>query len=240
MLAIGKAAQYLGFSIDTLRRWSDKGDLKPTFITPGGHRYYSLDDLDRFNQDIFVLAKDWVYAQDPFEPKNDYYCPDQQTFQSRLGKLEIILRDTQKVGDEYSLISLIVGEIGNNSFDHNLGTWPDIRGIFFAHDPQRRKIVLADRGRGVQETLKQVKPEIKNDQEALTIAFTEIISGRAPENRGNGLKSVREVIKNIMKDILINLYFQSGSAALVLEQGNDYKMIAPERAIRGCLAMITY
>jgi len=240
MLPIGKAAEYLGVSVVTLRRWGDKGDIKPSFISPGGHRYYSKDELDRFAEDIFILAKDWIYAGEPFEPKREYYCPDQQTFQSRLGKLEIILRDTQKVGDEFSLISLIVGEIGNNSFDHNIGTWPDIRGIFFAHDPQRKKIVLADRGRGIQATLKHVRPEIKDDFEALTIAFTEIISGRAPESRGNGLKSVREVIKNIMKDIPINLYFQSGSAALTLERGSDYKITTPEREVRGCLAMITY
>jgi len=32
-------------------------------------------------------------------------------------------------GDAY-MAGAIAGEIGNNSFDHNIGNWPDMAGIF--------------------------------------------------------------------------------------------------------------
>lgn len=45
LLNIGTASEYLGISIDTLRRWEKKGRIKP-LRSPGGHRYYSKAELD--------------------------------------------------------------------------------------------------------------------------------------------------------------------------------------------------
>lgn len=45
LLSIGESSEYLGVSIDTLRRWEKKGRIAP-LRSPGGHRYYSRDDLD--------------------------------------------------------------------------------------------------------------------------------------------------------------------------------------------------
>jgi excisionase family DNA binding protein len=45
LLSIGKSSEYLGVSIDTLRRWEKKGRITP-LRSPGGHRYYSKDELD--------------------------------------------------------------------------------------------------------------------------------------------------------------------------------------------------
>ena len=42
---IGEAADYSGFSIASLRRWSDAGKL-PHFRTPGGQRRFLKEDLD--------------------------------------------------------------------------------------------------------------------------------------------------------------------------------------------------
>jgi hypothetical protein len=61
----------------------------------------------------------------------------------------------------FSLLTSVAGEIGNNSYDHNLGQWPDIPGIFFAYDLNKKQIALADRGVGILETLRKVKPELK-------------------------------------------------------------------------------
>lgn len=44
MLSIGEAADYIGVSVDTLRRWSKK-DRVTTYRSPGGHRYYKKKDL---------------------------------------------------------------------------------------------------------------------------------------------------------------------------------------------------
>ena len=45
LLSIGKSSEYLGVSIDTLRRWEKRGRITP-LRSPGGHRYYSKDELD--------------------------------------------------------------------------------------------------------------------------------------------------------------------------------------------------
>jgi hypothetical protein len=109
-----------------------------------------------------------------------------EQFQARLSRITPLTT--------VSLVTAIAGEIGNNSFDHNLGNWPDIPGIFFSYSIRSRKVVLADRGQGILATLKRVRPELTNADEALKVAFTETISGRFPEARGNGLKFVRSII----------------------------------------------
>jgi len=43
-MGIGEAAQVLGVSITTLRRWAASGKLEPV-LTAGGHRHYDLAKL---------------------------------------------------------------------------------------------------------------------------------------------------------------------------------------------------
>jgi excisionase family DNA binding protein len=47
LLNVGQAADYLGVSAASLRKWSNDG-LVPTYRTPGGQRRYARDDLDTF------------------------------------------------------------------------------------------------------------------------------------------------------------------------------------------------
>jgi len=44
--SIGKSSEYLGVSIDTLRRWEKKGVIT-AYRSPGGHRYFLRPDLDK-------------------------------------------------------------------------------------------------------------------------------------------------------------------------------------------------
>jgi excisionase family DNA binding protein len=46
-LGISEASQLLGVSEATLRQWTDEGSIK-AFVTPGGHRRYSPDELKEF------------------------------------------------------------------------------------------------------------------------------------------------------------------------------------------------
>ena len=137
----------------------------------------------------------------------------------------------------YSLIVLIAGEIGDNSFAHNLGKWPDTAGIFFGYDLTKHIIVLADRGLGILETLRRVRPQLSSHVAAVEVAFTEFISGRAPEKRGNGLKLVREVVT----DQPIDLFFTSGDAEVRMK-GSDkvFRVTRGQRIVRGCLAKIEF
>jgi excisionase family DNA binding protein len=239
LLSISQAAKYLGVSINTLRRWDESGKLKSVREKIGGNRYYRSFDLNIFKNDIFSQALKWVKLKNATEANlvDDFYCPNSAVFQARLQVLEKRLGQIADLNETYPLITSMVGEIGNNSFDHNLGNWRDVPGIFFGYDLSKSYVVLADRGQGVLKTLKRVKPELENDQQALRTAFTEIISGRAPEARGNGLKYVR----NIISENDFELYFQSVGAQINLnKQSNDLNIKTADAPIRGCLALIKF
>jgi len=132
-----------------------------------------------------------------------------------------------KIKKMYPLISAITGEIGNNSFDHNLGNWPDAPGTFFAYNLNKRQIVLADRGQGVLVTLKRARPGLSDHKNALRVAFTEIVSGRAPEYRGNGLKFV----SNVVIDNKISLFFQTGDAQLRIQKDDSVLSIKKNKRL---------
>lgn len=46
-LSTSQAAQALGVSLGTIRRWSDMGYLE-SYRTPGGQRRFSQEQIDRF------------------------------------------------------------------------------------------------------------------------------------------------------------------------------------------------
>lgn len=235
LITISEAAKILGVSIMTLRRWDETGRLSSIRKQPKGHRHYRREDIEFFRSDLFQTARAWAMEGKNFS--KELYCPNSAVFQAHLVRMENLLIENQKTRDIFPLIVSIAGEIGNNSFDHNLGQWPDTPGIFFSYDLNKKQIILADRGLGILETLKRVKPGLKNHAEALEVAFTEIISGRAPENRGNGLKFVRKVISRSP----ISLFFQTGSAQLHLRGGSqDLKIADSKDSLRGCLALISY
>lgn len=241
LIKINEAAKILNVSIQTLRRWDQSGRLKSIRINPNGYRYYKLSDIQLITKDIFSLAKEWVLKSTGVDPDDQFFCLDAPTFQARLHHLEIALQKIPKLEKDFSFISSTVGEIGNNSFDHNLGSWPDVRGIFFAYDLNKGQIVLADRGQGILTTLKRVRPALTNDGAALLTAFTEKVSGRAPENRGNGLKYVKKIFVDIKKDISLKLYFQSGDAFTTLDDKTvNLKIEQADISFRGCLALINF
>jgi excisionase family DNA binding protein len=235
LLTISQAAEYLGVSLNTLRRWDESGKLVAVKKEGGTHRYYKEKDLEIFASDLMKFASDWI--EKGVEFPGTFYCPTSSIFNARLTKMEYAL--VQKPGFEklYSLIVLIAGEIGDNSFAHNLGKWPDTAGIFFGFDLEKRIIVLADRGLGILETLHQVRPELSSHVMAVEVAFTEFISGRAPEKRGNGLKLVREVVINQP----IDLFFTSGDAEVRMKgSGKIFRVTRGQRIVRGCLAKIEF
>jgi len=190
---------------------------------------------DKLEKKVFVWIK--TDAKNAVDIAGEYYCETRDRFQARLDKMVNNLIDEGKISrEDVYIFGAIAGEIGNNSFDHNLGSWPDIMGVFFGYEFGRGeiKIALADRGQGLKATLKRVKPEIKNDGEALFTAFNERISGRAPEPRGNGLKFVKENIK----DKKMRLLFMSGLAQAELNDEMTIKEI--DDNIKGSLAIISF
>ncbi|PJC40704.1 MAG: hypothetical protein CO042_02365, partial [Parcubacteria group bacterium CG_4_9_14_0_2_um_filter_41_8] len=135
LLTISQAAEFLNVSIDTLRRWDKNGKLAAIKKDGKTHRYYREKDLEIFSSDLMRFASEWI--QNGTEFPGTFYCPTSSIFQARLTKMEHALM--QKSGFEklYSLIVLVAGEIGYNSFAHNLGQWPDTSGIFFGYDLEK-------------------------------------------------------------------------------------------------------
>jgi len=229
-------AEILGISRVAVFNKIKKGEIRAQKI---GRNFVifkkDIGGIENLLSNLFKLAKEWAVFKKEFPEQ--FYCQNSAIFQGRVTKMETLMIQNKDAKKLFSLLTSIAGEIGNNSYDHNLGQWPDIPGIFFGYDLNKKQIVLADRGLGVLETLRRVLPELKNHEEALRTAFTKIISGRKPEARGNGLKYVRNVISKYP----INLIFQTGDAKLTLK-GNSPDIVierSPEN-IRGCLALITY
>lgn len=100
-----------------------------------------------------------------------------------------------------------------------------------------RPDVLADRGQGILATLGRVDQTLKTHAQALTTAFTKIISGRSSEARGNGLKFVKRIVVSHP----IKLFFQTGNASLSLsEKENKVDIETSQEHLQGCLAIIKY
>jgi hypothetical protein len=161
-----------------------------------------------------------------FEKDKDHFSVTRDVFTARL---ESFIINTNKY-----LEAAIIGEIGNNTFDHNF-MFKNIyqKGVYCDYNFQEKYVLLADYGRGIKTSLMQVIPGVQDDVEALEIAFTKRISGRSPEQRGNGLKFVSETIQNNNWD----LYFQSGNGYCRINK-NGIKYSNSNISIPGCLALI--
>lgn len=153
----------------------------------GSLTHYSLAGVP----DLGVVSR-WMNARTAPKGPDSLVCPTREIFTGRLPQLKSFVRN----GLPERVLPLVIattGEIGNNSFDHNLGQWRDVPGCWFESQVSGRHlwICIADRGQGIYQSLVKVHPELTDEQTALNAAFETIISGRAPERRGNGLKFVR-------------------------------------------------
>jgi len=140
-------------------------------------------------------VSNWITSPSLTENPADWVCETRDVFTARLSHLKSFLGS----GLSETLLPLVIstaGEIGNNSFDHNLGQWRDVPGCWFESQVTGRHlwICIADRGQGIQQSLVKVHPHLTDDQASLEAAFETVISGRAPEQRGNGLKFVKQAI----------------------------------------------
>ncbi len=235
----------LAVSIDTLRNWDQQGILKSFRPTKTSKRLYKIEDIQKFlnksqsngGNNTVDIAREWVESKKPVEAAKEYYCQTRDIFNARVIRISKEAMNNSIPKNLADLLTAIMGEVGNNSYDHNIGKWKDVPGTFFAHDLNNKKIVLADRGQGILSTLKKVRPSLKNDEEAVYTAFTEKLSGRAPESRGNGLKFVRSAIEHNA----LSIEFSSGNAKLYIEKKNKEMIIKQnENNIDGCIAIISY
>lgn len=138
-------------------------------------------------------ALDWYVSQGTPATDGQRICSSRDVFLARLDGFARELARQNFSPNVYSLLLAVMGEIGVNCFDHNIGKWHDAAGCWFERDLSNNivEVVIADRGQGVFESLRGVHSRFTTAQEALDAAFKELISGRYPERRGNGLDFVR-------------------------------------------------
>ncbi len=60
MYTIGKFAKKLGITVHTLRVWDKENRLKPEYISSGGHRYYSEEQLKELIPALDVKKEDRI------------------------------------------------------------------------------------------------------------------------------------------------------------------------------------
>lgn len=167
--------------------------------------------------------------------RKEEHAPMRDIFGMRLERMNQEIKKSETF-EKYPLLVAIAGELGNNAYDHNLGAWRDEPGVYFSYDSKKRFFVIADRGQGVLATLRDIKPNLHDDCEALKVAFTEIISGRSPEHRGNGLKFVEREVQN-HKDF--RLYFYSGKGRYAIQGGKSSCRIQ-EKNYKGVIAVLFF
>jgi len=163
-----------------------------------------------------------------FTGNDEYFSKTRDIFTARLQNYII---ETKKY-----LEAAIIGEIGNNTFDHNFVFEKGFPGGVYCNLSYKQEcVVLADFGMGIKRSLLSVLPEITSDLEAVEVAFTKRISGRSPEQRGNGLKFVSETIQHNNW----HLYFQSGNGSCLIDK-QQVKFIEKTPSITGCLAILNF
>jgi DNA-binding transcriptional ArsR family regulator len=173
-----------------LKALCEQGIIEPRGSPPSTR--YSIAGVPDFE-----AAFSWLSSRGAPEATNEYLSETRDVLTARLPRLKSLTKN----GLSPSLLPLVVataGEIGNNSFDHNLGQWRDTPGCWLEAQTTGRDlwVCIGDRGQGVFRSLSRVHPEFKDDQAALEAAFETVISGRSPEQRGNGLKFVRSSLSS--------------------------------------------
>jgi DNA-binding MarR family transcriptional regulator len=232
-----KIIEYIGFGAPAIYRQLKKlinlNLIQKSGIPP--HIVYHPPMTEK--EKIIYNAKNWVTETYNAIPKDEAsYCQTRDVFQHRNERLtkDLCVQNMQE--SSAYLLAAVVGEIGNNSFDHNLGNWPDLPGIYFDVNLKEKIIILADRGQGILTTLQKTLPAISDDLEALKIAFTRIVSGRAPEVRGNGLKFVKKIVEQ--NNLTLNFY--SGLAVCKISGSTPIEIKQANQKISGTVAIIEF
>lgn len=147
------------------------------------------------------------------------HCLYRDEFNARLGHFITMFKTFGLNENDAQRATALIGELGNNVFDHNLGNWPThISGCIIAaqHYPNIKTIEIAvgDPGVGFYGSLKAAFPEIKNDIEAIKLGLAGH-TGRIGEVRGNGLKLIQQwTLQNFAGIVMIH----SGNGLVIVDK----------------------
>lgn len=147
------------------------------------------------------------------------HCLYRDEFNARLGRFITMFKTFGLNENDAQRATSLVGELGNNVFDHNLGNWPtNISGCIIAaqHYPSTKTIEIAvgDPGVGFYGSLKAAFPEINNDIDAIKLGLAGN-TGRIGEIRGNGLRLIQQwTLQNFSGKVMIH----SGNGLVIVNK----------------------
>ncbi len=228
-----------------LRAIEIKGEPDKKIILPKSAEALAYLKRVHFDQFMRSLAFDGDMQPLMALPDSEGHSPDmfeivwstfRDEFSARL--VSRVRRMFQSFGmndDEEQRATALVGELGNNVYDHNEGSWPtDVGGalIIAQHYPEHKRIevVVADPGVGFLGSLKQAKPDLADDIEAIQLGL-QGVTGRVGEKRGNGLKLIQ---RWTIEDFQGILRIHSGSGLVEVDQTGTKATLGPK--ILGTLA----
>jgi hypothetical protein len=156
------------------------------------------------------------------------HCIFRDELDGRLGKIKRMFAHLGLNEPETSMAASLVGELGNNVFDHNDGQWPgSVRGaiILAQSNPRQGKIevVVCDPGIGFRRSLAGHQP-VASDADAIKLGLSGV-TGRIGEPRGQGLRIVQNWTINNFDGIV---RIQSGDGLVVVDnKGLRSKTVFP-------------
>lgn len=165
LLSIGQASEYLGVSIDTLRRWEKKGKIS-SYRSPGGHRYFKKDELD------MMFGKKYERSEET-KPRKDYETEKKvEVIEEKIAEEVMVIED--KEDQEQEIVDTIISETEkvNNEIEDFFSRQPkniDIPRL----DPIRVKLVEEMPLQTVNQAV-QYQTAVATPQPKLFTSFSQI------------------------------------------------------------------
>lgn len=172
-----------------------------------------------FLKDVYLISEG---DEDP-NIREIIHCNFRDEFEARLlSKMRMIFKSFGMNENDEPRATTLLGELGNNVFDHNAGSWPMNFGgaiIIIQNYFENRivEVVVADPGVGFRESLKSHNSNIKSDIEAIKLGLSGV-TGRIGEKRGNGLKLIRDWTINHFNGIV---RIHSGNGLVIIDKDGE-------------------
>jgi hypothetical protein len=166
------------------------------------------------------------------------HCTYRDEFNARLSsRVRRMFRNFGMSDPDEQRATALVGELGNNVFDHNEGVWPTSIGgaIVVAQNYPRKQhidITVADPGIGFLGSLAVRDPNLVDDVAAIRLGLSGV-TGRVGEARGNGLRIVQDWTINKFHGIV---RVHSGAGLVVVDEDGQKARTVPR--ILGTLASL--
>lgn len=100
LLKTAEAANYLGVSATTLKRFDQNGKFKPTEVK-GNYRYYSVEDLDKFKSELGNTCETTIEEEDKADEQVTTIEEENKVLRERLEKAKDVYLTQKKEIDFY-------------------------------------------------------------------------------------------------------------------------------------------